>query len=374
MSLMTSRVDQPPMLPAIEPLEGIGSLSARQCGQCHDAIYDEWRQSLMAVASVNPFYVAESAEQGHPFVCQRCHAPLENQTRVIVDGLLSLDPLVGRGTPNANFDSALEREGVTCVVCHMSPQMAYWPDTPPSIAPTIFSARALPDAKPPHPLAVGPALGDAARGCARCHQIDPPGANTLRPASDTMREYADYLAGGGEQTCVGCHMPEVRRPSAKGGPMRLGHRHRFSGARDAAFIERFLDVAVMPIESGVRVVVTNRAGHRVPTGEPSRVLYVNVSLKNGEQTVAQRSVRLQRSMDTVHLIERFDTSLKVGETRAIDVPFSDVERVAARRVEAWLGFARYAADHPLVVGMGGTAPRPLGVLVTVVTATINGSL
>ena len=50
--------------------------------------------------------------------CLNCHAPLQNQQPLIVDGISTLRPPTVSGQPNPDFDPALQAEGVTCVVCH----------------------------------------------------------------------------------------------------------------------------------------------------------------------------------------------------------------------------------------------------------------
>src|SRR5262245_21095036 len=77
-SLLYSRIDQPAMMPRLEPLPELGSLSAARCGACHQEIYKEWSSSLMGAASTNPFFRFERAEQKNLWLCGRCHFPLEN--------------------------------------------------------------------------------------------------------------------------------------------------------------------------------------------------------------------------------------------------------------------------------------------------------
>src|SRR5262245_42688055 len=93
-SILYPAIDTPPMMPRLDPLPQIGSLSASRCGLCHRTIYEEWRSSLMAQAATNVFFLAERAEQHGLFLCGRCHHPLENQEPLLVSGLRSLSPLI----------------------------------------------------------------------------------------------------------------------------------------------------------------------------------------------------------------------------------------------------------------------------------------
>ena len=58
---------------------GLASLSATECGQCHQDIYQEWKRSIHAQAFADPQFQAEWAKDGQVFVCQNCHTPLQNQ-------------------------------------------------------------------------------------------------------------------------------------------------------------------------------------------------------------------------------------------------------------------------------------------------------
>lgn len=327
-------IDRPPMMPRLEPLSEVGSLSAERCGACHQEHYREWSASLMAQAATNPFFTFERAENKNLFLCGRCHFPLENQEPLLVSGLRSLDPLIPVAAPNPSYDEALQQQGVTCAVCHMRAGTN-----------AILNARALPEGASPHPLEQTKV--DAI--CERCHQFDPIGTDTFRPPLDTFSEYAEYVKQGGKETCVSCHMPAIERASTASSPVRAGHDHRFLGARDPAFIEKFVTASIGSDPQGLFVEVENRAGHRVPTAEPSRVLRLVVELVRADGSVsAARVVRILRDMDTLAVADRFDNTLGVAERRKIRVEFGRAEIGEAARARVIVELHRYELSHPLV--------------------------
>lgn len=352
-------IDQPPMMPKLEPLEELGSLSAKRCGACHQEHYREWSSSLMAQASTNPFFVFERAENKNLFLCGRCHFPLENQEPLLVTGLRSLEPLIPVATPNPSYDEALQEEGITCAVCHMEAGTN-----------AILNARALPEGAAPHPLRQTKV--DAI--CERCHQFDPLGTDTFRPPLDTFGEYAEYVKQGGKETCVSCHMPAIERASTATSPVRRGHDHRFLGARDAAFIGRFVTATIGADAQGLFVEVENRAGHRVPTGEPSRVLRLVVELLRADGSAsAARVVRILRDMDTLAVADRFDVSLGVGERRKIRVEFARAEIGEAARARVIVELHRYERSHPLVQMAGPERFSGLTLIARAGTSTLTFS-
>jgi hypothetical protein len=354
--LLYTSIDKPPMLPRLDPIPAIGGLSAERCGLCHRAIYDEWRSSLMAKAAVDPFFQAERAERGNLFFCGRCHHPLENQEPMIVESLRSIDPLVPKAHANDAYDELLRSEGVTCVVCHMSADAQSYPDAPTRGPPTIYNSRALSDAAAPHPLAVGSALDEDGRVCARCHQFDPLGSKTARPPLDTMAEYALYRRSGGERTCIGCHMPSMARRSVESAPVRSGHDHRFRGAFDSAFIAGALGAKIAPAANGIAIVVENRAGHRLPTGEPARVLRVTIEILHEGRPAASRVLRIVRDFDPIALVDRLDSSLSVGEKRHLRVAFTQAELADADGARLVVDLLRYEPDHPTAHRSGADTP------------------
>ncbi len=85
--------------------------SAIQCAKCHQKIYDEWRVSGHAYASVSPMFqrfeqlVQDLTKGTVGTFCMRCHAPIATQMNYPRHQSL----LAG---------AHVLREGITCVACH----------------------------------------------------------------------------------------------------------------------------------------------------------------------------------------------------------------------------------------------------------------
>ncbi len=85
--------------------------SALQCAKCHQKIYDEWRVSGHAYASVSPMFqrfeqlVQDLTRGTVGTFCMRCHAPVATQMNYPREKTLLAGPHIFR-------------EGITCVVCH----------------------------------------------------------------------------------------------------------------------------------------------------------------------------------------------------------------------------------------------------------------
>jgi Cytochrome c554 and c-prime len=85
--------------------------SALQCAKCHQKIYDEWRVSGHAYATVSPMFqrfeqlVQDLTKGTVGTFCMRCHAPVATQMNIPRHESL----LAG---------AHVLREGITCVACH----------------------------------------------------------------------------------------------------------------------------------------------------------------------------------------------------------------------------------------------------------------
>jgi hypothetical protein len=85
--------------------------TAAQCGECHKQIYDEWRSSQHAYASISPMFHAfeqkfqELTKGTVGTFCVRCHQQVGTQL-----GEARQTPLWAM--------SQISREGVSCITCH----------------------------------------------------------------------------------------------------------------------------------------------------------------------------------------------------------------------------------------------------------------
>ena len=100
---------EPRTMPSLAP-DGLHTNSAEFCGACHIDIYQEWAGSMMGQSFTDPVFA--EWHHGEEFQwCLNCHAPLQNQQPLIVDGVSTLRPPTVSGTPNPDFDPAPRRRG-----------------------------------------------------------------------------------------------------------------------------------------------------------------------------------------------------------------------------------------------------------------------
>jgi len=297
----------------VEIPKGLNSLSARECGSCHEEIYKEWSQSMHSKAWKDQYYRTEFKYDGSTPVCKNCHTPLENQQKYRYTEFRDRDMLDPVLKPNPNFDPDLQNEGVTCAVCHIQNGRIVGP---------FGSVNA------PHPVKADPEMSSGSKYCLKCHTIAGKRWDTFYkiPPCGTI---AEIKADGNEPDCVGCHMPPAERPLVKGfEPRRVG-RHLFHGGHHPYKVKSALSVEYeKEVEGdGVKFIFTlTNTGtyHYLPTGTPDRHLTLELRLfgQDGE-LIKEKIFKMKRYILWRPVIaDLWDTRLPYDEPRKFVFGFS----------------------------------------------------
>lgn len=262
--------------------EGLTSLRAESCGTCHTAIYDEWKTSIHSQAYRDPFFHAYWTKDKHTWVCLNCHSPLENQQPTLITEIPRDRVERAVQAPNPRYDADYQHEGVTCAACHVRDGVILGP---------------FDDAVAPHPTKADPTFRTT-QVCYRCHSVVGGPAQFYNGGPcGTYPEYeSGYWMKEREFICQSCHMPEIERPVATGGPLRKGRQHLWRGGHDPAMVKQAVDIKVVaePVEpkpgDKVRVTLTlinAGAGHKLPTGDPDRHFTVEFAVEDQSRKVLE---------------------------------------------------------------------------------------
>ena len=111
-----------PVSNATIPIE-LGHSSSQNCGNCHQHIYDQWKDSGHGNAqSYEKLRTYISQKDGLVFkdspLCQNCHLPLEEQHHQIFSFFLDNNPQRPQYSENPRWNPLLYTESIACISCH----------------------------------------------------------------------------------------------------------------------------------------------------------------------------------------------------------------------------------------------------------------
>lgn len=276
------RSDYAHAIPFQKVPEGLTSLRAESCGECHREIYEEWKTSIHSQAYQDPFFQAYWKKDKQVWVCLNCHTPLENQQATLIKDIPRGRVEKSPQEPNPHYDPEYQKEGVTCAACHVRDGVILGP---------------FDDSAAPHPTKFDPSFRTT-QVCYRCHNVlsGPAQFYNVGPCGTYAEYEGKFFMKERGFICQSCHMPEVTRPVATNSPIRQGRRHLWRGGHDPDMVKRAVAIQVVanPPEPkpGEQVAVTLTlinagAGHKLPTGDPDRHFTVEFEVEDRNNQVLQ---------------------------------------------------------------------------------------
>ncbi len=231
--------------------------SSADCAVCHEAIYDDWQQSMHArsTAEADPLYqgmrawASEETRGKSEKLCNRCHYPYSQ----IQDNKLISEDDTGRA--------------VDCVYCHSIENV----DKPARFSSTKYSARSN-NKSDYHVIEARPHFEREAL-CFKCHAdfTNPKGTHICI----TAVEYEGYA--GEKGACNRCHMPLKKGLRSSASEPDSVHSHHFSGPHTEGFLKGTLKLTMAAKDKMVEIAIDNSdTPHAYPTGSPLRSVVLKV--------------------------------------------------------------------------------------------------
>jgi hypothetical protein len=307
-------------------------------------VYDDWESSMMANSARDPLWRAKVSHEilvdpSHSNQlqnkCTSCHAPMGHYTSKFHGNAYY--------TINDLINDSLGLNGVSCTACHTISAdglgTTFSGDIPFDTTRVIFGPYTNPNIGP-MTLYVGmtPTYSDhmsEGRVCSSCHTlltdgVDLSGNLTGRRFIEqaTFHEWKNSAAAGDNVTCQNCHMPQVEDSVIIANqylnlpPRSPFNRHKFMGGNEfmvkliknnkttlgisnvaderfdstVAASVRLLQEQTLTVDltldsistdtAFVKLRLTNKAGHKFPSGYPSRRAVVQlISISNAGDTL-----------------------------------------------------------------------------------------
>lgn len=368
-------------------------VESAECSLCHTRLgeksqlgqYTLWKGSVMAHAGRDPYWQAKTAEEirQNPSIantvdekCHRCHTP--------------------QGKPQADG-------GVGCTVCHLiedqglgtpasftggfhinKEHLAYGPHEDAFVNPMIMH------------VGLTPAYGShvlKSELCATCHTVITPTVDAKGKVLGEFIEQAPYLEwkassfGSGGMTCQSCHVPVADNPKEhyiahnpmgrtfpRTSPRQPFGIHRFAGANFALpallgagdksmaaraheMLSSAASIEVRPAWKGglleVSVTLTNLTGHKLPTGFPSRRIWLDFEVKDSSGKTVFRSGLEPREPQPHHTVIDSPAQVQIYESEMADP--------SGRRTAALLRAASYLKDNRILPDGFDASKAPAGI-------------
>ncbi len=213
---------------------------AKQCGDCHKAIFEAWQKSRHSQAWISKTYIKASEDRTKE-KCLNCHIPTEVR-------------------PGEKPDPRLNQrdEGIFCVSCHVKDGAMHGPHD-------LLA--------PPHPTRQDREY-NGSRFCGSCHE----------------KTFKQWQLTEERDTCQSCHMPRTRKRLTQKPPLSWLHLKKWVG--DHRFLHGDFEPGTPAVQftfTKSHAVVTlenNTIPHDVPTadnGDPRLFLEVTLIDDQGEQ-------------------------------------------------------------------------------------------
>ena len=265
------------------------------CKQCHEAIYNDWEQSIHSrsifgtgrtAATIKTTVTVglmgwqysgvkkpEDVTVKSLMICMKCHLPQIAEAtdavakEIVKNAFIYTDPKSSDEEREKSI-SKLSKVSINCLVCHQRNAIIHkWVDGFPE-KDTVYGSKDGVHADSMHPKMKTSPIMDESILCGQCHGLGP--NFELENPSQCGTLYGSYLwayrAEGGQESCQECHMKKSK----------LGHNmqsYRDPGMAKAAVdfkVEtlgyQWRDGAKMVPQALVKVEMINRAGHSIPDG------------------------------------------------------------------------------------------------------------
>ncbi len=297
-----------------KPPQGTTSLKAADCGNCHQAIYQEWQTSLHSKAFTDLFFTAyHKKDKGDP-TCLVCHTPLENQSPVLITFSNNhKENLITQNNPG--FDPELQKEGINCAGCHVRDGVIYGP----------YKAR---DLNAPHPVGYDRKFLTKTL-CKQCHEVPSKDFSLMQEGicSTGMESNTGIWAARG-YVCQDCHMPAIERPLMSGYPSRPGRKHLWPGGYSSRQLQKAFSFKAQKIDQHILITIINSgAGHKVPTGDTDRFITLDFIWETEQgQTNLLKSIEFKRQViwQPVMFVLS-DNRLSPGKSTTINIPLPETK-------------------------------------------------
>ncbi|MFC1856062.1 cytochrome c family protein [Thermodesulfobacteriota bacterium] len=300
-------------------------VNAEFCADCHEPIYNEWKESMhaksapmndkvhAAVFKMTGNDIKTGTKDGKPPICLNCHVPI-----AALDGEVDL------------MKKPIYAEGVTCTFCHKIKSLK--PEEDRGLGAhayeynvgAVYSAAVRDSSSDAHKTEYSPFFKKS-EFCDGCHakRTNSKGMSVC----NTLEEYKSSSKSKNMQ-CQNCHMASKDGRVASSSDISTKvHFHGSSGGHNLDMLKNALALSIDLDDDKNSFVVSVRnkgAAHNIPTAAPLRQLFLKVvqSDKNGKVIKANFKKNPKEDKNSLFVVAFQDKNGNIG------VPPWQAEKIA----------------------------------------------
>jgi len=315
--------------------------TSKTCKGCHPIIYNEFYNSAHRKASIFTDKIHKAIWDKHPnkteakYTCNECHTPTDKRISKALQNNQKAIPI------NNNIQM---KEAISCVYCHSitdvkkhakshdkniltkEPKMIFSADKNNKDKKIIFKQESSflgmfkkVSGSPYHNIDYTNKNYYTGKMCMGCH------AHFENKFGQNICSVEQIGAQNEQQNCITCHMPQVNGSATTIKITKKHAFHGFAGARNKPeLLAKYIKIDFEKTNIGFNIKIKNLATHNLFL-HPLRLARLNISINNGNRSVALKPVLFQRilgnnkkpSMPWLATEVLKDNMLKANETRTI---------------------------------------------------------
>lgn len=261
----------------------------QKCSECHPAIYDEYKTSQHAKATVFKDPLHAAVYYKHPqynkmdkYRCGACHTPT-------ADNLSELLAANNGVVPDA--DNETQNEAVACAYCHRiedtAPGKAFSKNIVSKEGKVYFSNKSNPGTSPFHGIKTNKEVYKDGKMCMGCHT-----RKANKKGFDVCE--TDINQNAPKKNCIECHMHKVDGAPATQSTAKKHTFHGFPGIHgDLTNLSQYIGMDISTQDDKKMFTVT--IDHDVPHSSllhPLRQGLLEVTVKSGSEVIKMETRKL----------------------------------------------------------------------------------
>jgi len=261
----------------------------KECSSCHPTIYNEYKTSQHAKATIFKDPIHGAVYEKHPqytkkemYRCGHCHTPTANNLKALVT------PHNGV-TPDA--DNETQNEAVACAYCHRIEDIKHGVAMNKNLVSlkekVYMTAKSNPGKSPFHGLKTNKSIFKDGKMCMGCHSHKS-NKKKFQVCATNINNNAS------KKSCIECHMHKVDGPPSTMSTAKNHTYHGFPGLHgDLTHLSQFIKVDISTEDDKKKFTVM--IDHDVPHASllhPLRASELRVSVKSGGSVTKMQTRKL----------------------------------------------------------------------------------